>query len=328
MSDVEDELLRTIHILNTRVWRNRVDVQTIEGWLQGFGEHGRVGSQGRLHALYLLSRFMFFGDEEVRALLRSLYRDKFRYPIVSSIRSSSNHTVDEKIIQPKFKEALGRSRFLAMGNPSESGAHLLYHYRQENDLDTRVFINSHEIFALKSKQLTLADPKIERYVFIDDFCGSGSQAVRTWKAMKSISEAAARAGVKPKVNYHVLVGTAKGLARVRAETRFDDIECVLELDNSFRVFDPSSRYFKNPPKGVARDAALKWASKFGTRLQGKDDALGFGDGQLLLGFIHNTPNNTLPIFWHQGSSNQPWAPPFRRYYKLKASNSTAGVDRW
>ncbi len=316
MSDLEAELMSAIQALNACVWRNRVDGRTIEQWLKEFGADGQPGSRGRLHALYLLSRFMYFGDEEVRALLRALYRDHYRYPIVAEIRKQAGDTRDEGVLKAGFDLALSRTRFLAMGNPSESGTHLLYHYRQENELTSKQFISTHEIFDLTQKEPALADPDITRYVFIDDFCGSGIQGVRYSRAlMQRVTEAAQQAGVKPRIAYHVLVATSKGLQRVRQEAKFDEIACVLELDETFRAFDASSRYFRNAPDGIEREFAHALARLYGGQLS-SDEALGFDDGQLMLGFVHNTPNNTLPIFWHPGHSKRTWYPVFRRYYKL------------
>lgn len=262
-SDLEAEFLNAIQALNTCVWRDRVDTPTIEQWLKEFGTDCQPGTPGRLHALYLLSRFTYFGDQEVRALLRALYRDHFRYPIVTEIRRQAGDTRDEDVLRAGFALELSQTRFLGMGNPSESGAHLLYHYRQENELPTKRFISPHEIFDLTQKEPVLADPKITRYVFIDDFCGSGIQGVRYSRAlMQRISEAAEQAGVKPRIAYHVLVGTTKGLQRVRTEAKFDEISCVLERDETFRAFTKASRYFRNPPNGIelkfARVGAPLW----------------------------------------------------------------------
>jgi len=316
MSDLEADLLNAIQALNACVWKNRVDARTIEQWLKEFGTDGQPGTRGRLHALYLLSRFMYFGDEEVRALLRALYRDHYRYPIIAEVRREANDTRDDDLLRAGFDVALARTRFLAMGNPSESGTHLLYHYRQENDITSKLFISTHEIFDLTQKEPALADPSITRYVFIDDFCGSGVQGIRYSRAlMQRITDAAQQAGVKPRIAYHVLVGTSKGLERVRTEAQFDEIACVLELDETFRAFSETSRFFRNPPEGIDREFAHALARLYGGQLS-PDEALGFDDGQLMLGFVHNTPNNTLPIFWHPGHARMTWHPVFRRYYKL------------
>jgi hypothetical protein len=45
--------------------------------------------------------------------------------------------------------------------------------------------------------------------------------------------------------------------------------------------------------------------------------LGYRNGQLLVGFHHNTPDNTLPIVWKDDirCRGRPWEPVFRRYWK-------------
>src|SRR6266540_4347067 len=111
MSDLEAELMSAIQALNACVWRNRVDNPTIEQWLKEFGTDGQPGTPGRLHALYLLSRFMYFGDEEVRALLRALHRDHFRYPIVAKVRKQAGDTRDQNVIRAGFELALSQTRF-------------------------------------------------------------------------------------------------------------------------------------------------------------------------------------------------------------------------
>lgn len=327
MSELEAELLDVIQALDTCVWHNGVDASTIEEWLREFGVDGETGSEGRKHALYLLSRFMYFGDAEVRALLRALYRDHYRYPIIASIRKNNGDTRDEELLQTEYGRVLGSTRFLGMGNPSESGTHLLYHYRQENDLTSRLFISPHEIFDLTQKEPALADPAITRYVFIDDFCGSGIQGVRySREVLQRIRAAAEQTGVTPTVAYHVLIGTSKGLQRVQQNAQFDELACVLELDESFRAFEPMSRYFRNPPSGIDRETAMALARRFGEELSpGK--GLGFDGGQLMLGFFHNTPNNTLPIFWHPGHTERTWHPVFRRYYKISSPVRAKQVGR-
>jgi hypothetical protein len=46
-----------------------------------------------------------------------------------------------------------------------------------------------------------------------------------------------------------------------------------------------------------------------------DHSLGFENGQLLVGFHHNTPDNTLPIIWYDEEFAS-WTPIFKRYNKI------------
>ncbi len=64
----------------------------------------------RLNMLYLLSKFMYFGNRELRQLIVSLYRDLFKYPIVSAIRKDRNDTVDLDVINAAFEKELSKTK--------------------------------------------------------------------------------------------------------------------------------------------------------------------------------------------------------------------------
>jgi hypothetical protein len=245
-----------------------------------------------------------------------LFRDHFKYPIVARVRRRAADTSDPAFLQAAFEFALERTRFLGMGNPSESGTHLLYMFRQVNGLSKKQFIGTHEVFDLTQSVPSLADPAITRYVFIDDFCGSGEQAERySTGAVARMKAGAAQAGVRINVAYHVLLATQKGLQRVRTRTAFDEVACVMELDDSFRAFEPGSRYFRSAPPGIDRTFAASLARLFGLHLQ-PNAPFGYENGQLMLGFLHNTPDNVLPIFWHPGNTMKAWHPVFPRHRKF------------
>ena len=65
-------------------------------------------------------------------------------------------------------------------------------------------------------------------------------------------------------------------------------------------------------------ALLKMTEGYGKKLF-PAHPIGYEDGQLLLGFTHNTPDNAPPIFWDEGR-NTPWAPIFVRYDKNYGGN--------
>ena len=96
--------------------------------------------------------------------------------------------------------------------------------------------------------------------------------------------------------------------------KFDSVEAVFELDGSFQCFGQDSRYFVHKQEGVTREFAHQMCQQYGNRLE-PGHPLGFEDGQMLIGFHHNIPDNTLPIIWHNGSPGAPWRPMFRRYPK-------------
>ena len=143
---MKEHLQRKIKVLNERVWESRANWPAVLRWLENFDGQTASLEEERLHALYLLSQMMYFGAPEIRALLKSMYRDAYRYPIIESLRRAHGDTTDESLIASLFSRELLATRFLGIGNPSESGTHLLYHFRQENNLPKDLFINAHQIF--------------------------------------------------------------------------------------------------------------------------------------------------------------------------------------
>ena len=82
---------------------------------------------------------------------------------------------------------------------------------------------------------------LNRYVFIDDFCGSGHQAeVYSADIVEEIKSVSIQIS---KISYFVLCATSTGMDVIRNNTKFDVVRCVFELDDSFRCFSSSSRYF-------------------------------------------------------------------------------------
>ena len=319
--EIRDILLSKIKTLSDTIWDQKAREPQINAWLDNFITDANGTYEDRaLHALYLLSRFMYFGNRQMRELMRVLFRDLYRYPIVQQIRKTNGDTTDIHYIRRAFQEALDKTLFLGVGNPSESGSHLLYYFRQENGLPRTRFIHGHEIFKRShlsmqnpyAATLSLRDPSVDRYVFIDDFCGSGRQAEAYSKGIvddiKVLNPAI-------QVLYFVLLGTKKGMDAVRQRATFNIAQCVFELDESFQCFSSSSRYFPSPWPEITHAFGEDICRTYGETLDPKDP-LGYGNCQLLLGFQHNIPDNTLPIFWSEGSQEKPWVPLFKRYPKI------------
>jgi len=308
-----EELEETIQTLNSTVWEDQAQKEKLSAWLSNFNEpnYGNLNEQ-KLHAMYLLSQFMYFGIREIRELMRHLYQESFKYPLIRHIRKTNGNIKDLDFLYQEYEEILRKSRFLGMGNPSESGAHLLYYFRQENKLDKDLFINALDIFDNYSTGITLKDPQIENYVFIDDFCGSGKQA-------ESYSEKILTAlkNFKPtcKVYYFLLFGTQKGIEKIKSSTKFDHIEAVYSLDESFKCFSDDSRFFIDGMySNISKDFAKHIFESYGSKLW-PAHPLGYKDGQNLIGFYHNTPDNTLPVIWFNEDISK-WKPIFKRYHKL------------
>lgn len=313
------EMLRVrITVLNERVWENRNQWPQVEAWLENFdGRAGFDPEVEQLHALFLLSQFLFIGSAETRVLLQSVYRDLFLIPLIQEVRATLGGCRDPLIVETAVNEALAKTRFLGVGNPSESGVHLLYYFRQENRLGKSLFLDSAAVFTSTLGEdgkinRALAHPDVERYIFVDDVCGSGDTAVNYSDGI--VTELLA---LKPdaKLHYLAMFATHQGIEKVRSTKFGAGSAAVFELDDSYRCLSPGARILLDAPLHINAATLEKVAMSYGALLRPGFPG-GWGDNQLLLGFQHNTPDNSLPIMWAEGDASHPWTPAFKRYAKL------------
>ena len=313
MNNTEDALFRKLKVLNETIWESRADEPLVTEWLDNFTSSSSGTTNDRLHALFLLSNVIYFGSKQMRELMKSLFRDLYQYPILESIRRRNGDTISRDQITQAFSEELRRTQFLGVGNPSESGCHLLYYFRQENYLPKTHFVHTHQLFRRDSAtgSISIRSPDIRRYVFIDDFCGSGKQGT---EYSRDVVSELKRLNPDAFVAYYVIFATAHGIKKVRKDTKFDEVECVYELDSTFKCFSNKSRHFANLPSTIEKSYAEQMCRVYGSRLW-PSHPLGYDDCQLLIAFHHNTPDNTLPIIWYDEPDGVSWTPIFRRYPK-------------
>lgn len=301
---VEDQLKQKIKLLSTGPWSEQfTGGDILSKWLSNFNNDEYVPM------LYLLSNFMYFDNSCIRELLHRAYEDLYRRPQIFSIRRSHKNITDMGIINKEFKQILKNTRFIGIGNPSESSSHLLYYYRQENDLDTNLFINAYDAINPNSSTVLKG---VKRVVFIEDFCGSGDQAEEYYNKFVKIIKSQLPEII---IELHILFATEHGYNRI-SKLGYDDVKVIYTLNSSYKCFHEKSRFFPTLFKDDAgldlidKKVCADISEKYGLILA-PDFPFGYNDGQLLISFHHNTPNNTLPIFWY--SKN--WNPIFKRYTK-------------
>lgn len=315
---MEKNLLESkIRTLINHAWDGEVTWAEIEAWLNNFDGSIFDKTEEQLYAIFALSRYMYFGKKLVREMLKSLYRDHFYSPMRQRIRRNFNGTFDVNIIENSYRQELESTRFIGVGNPSESGAHLLYYFRQVNYLSKELFVDlaaalTHQV-SRESKELVinLREQKITRLVFFDDLVGSGTQAS---DYLTPYLNGIRATNPNIDIRFMSLFSTSAGLIRLNEPKLFDGkAMCLFELDDSFKAFDPESRYFSTSPDWFDRNKMLQLTRDYGRKLWPLHP-LGYKNGQLLIGFSHNTPDNVPPIFWC-GGTLAPWAPAFVRYHK-------------
>lgn len=315
-----DPLEDKISVLAKHAWDEEVRWAHIEAWLDNFTGEVFSAAIERKYALFALSRFMFFSKRMVREMLQSLYQEHFKAPMIQRIRRNFQGTKDTALLHKIFEQELKATRFLGVGNPSESGAHLLYFFRQANYLKKDLFVDfssAFEVSSVRKGASTIAgyaprEPGVHRYIFFDDLVGSGNQASsylsRQLNKIRRLNNSL-------DIRFMSLFSTTAGLNRLNEPSMFDGkAMCLFELDETFKAFSGNSRYFSNHPQWFDKDEMLQISQHYGRKLWFRHP-LGYDNGELLLGFSHNTPDNTLPLFWYDGK-HTPWSPVFLRYHKV------------
>ena len=186
-----------------------------------------------------------------------------------------------------------QTRYVGLGAYSESSCLVAYYYRSVNKIPLEFFINPDQAH----DGSFLAANGVRALVFLDDFIGSGNQAVKFWK---SLVESWGDDANRPKLLYSAFVACREGKAKVEENTGFE-VHVVRECD---KAFGKASTVFPDEK----REEARRTFERYGKLLFPKHP-LGYGDGQALVVFDHNTPNNTLPVIW---SDAEGWFPLFER----------------
>ena len=321
MKEFEKKLRRKLKILSDVIWDGKGRKSSIDNWLNNFNEE-----EFKVNILYLLTHFVYFNKIQVNEMLKSLYRDLYRYPIIVKARLENNNTLDPEIIENSFSKQLNKTRFVSLGSAGESSSHLLYPFGKINSIHKDYFISHNEIISTLEQ-----DGNVNNFIFLDDLAGSGTQASEYLnELLTTIKEN------HPSVefSYMVLICTTNALTNLEALGIFKEIKSVYLLDDSFKVFNENSRFYANEDnsKCINFETTKTFAAQYGKplfeqiwKMEGLSDdranslsdrdKLGFKRSQLLVGFDHNTPSNTLPIIWFN-EDVLPWNPIFPRFNKV------------
>lgn len=308
-NEYKDQLMK----LNSHAWDGDKQWPEIEEWLKNFNGDYCSKQEEQLLALHLLTNFIYFGNSTIREMLKACYQEQFIIPLKQKIRKNLSNSIDYIQINSLLKIEVEKTLFIGAGNPSESGAHLLYFFRQMNNLSKEMFSDFYGAFYqdIQSDALLPRSGNIKRYIFFDDLVASGTQITGYLKdSLAKIRQS----NPTIELNFMCLFSTTIGLNALNEPEMFNgNANCLFHLDDSYKVFDSESRNFSNtqePSLEKLKQFCLHYATHLGSPEQ---DKLGYKDSQLMIGFSYNTPDNTLPVFWCKHPVF--WTPIFARYSK-------------
>ena len=280
-----DDLKKQIMLTSGLVWHNNIDEPNINNWLSNFtGEVFNKKLEQHL-ALFLLANFVYYNEDEVRHLCRTLFQDFLHHTIAKNCDSNDK-------IEDEIQNVMSSSIFYNLGRPGESGAFVLYYFRQENNLPNDYFIF----------HPTEISKHIETVIFVDDVTlSSGPRG----QALNYIKSTMSKYFKDKKSTLLTFIATEKReLNKAGVE-----VHACIYLNDQNKCFSANSNIFRSYPQYLSKARSV--AMHYGRRLNPRGP-LGWNNSQRLFGFYYNTPDNTLPIFW---SKSNDWKPILKRYDK-------------
>jgi len=300
----EEEKLKLLDKINTKnkyVWANEKSSTEIQDWINNFDD------EDQLMALNIALGIKFYSKELIRSSLVALSKKIVTYlceennELRGDLYTSDDINESKKLIN-NFVEK--NCLFVSFGDACSSGAMLLYYYNKHLDFDK---INSTSLCEL------FTEDKYNSYSYIfliDDFIGTGDQAVETWyekKCGSSLGEFSQQFPLK-KIALTVLVASEIGIDEIENDIGKDNIKIIANdmITQKMNTFSPYSSLFKD---STSRSKARVSLYNLGKELNPRFP-LGYGSMALTIAFSHNTPDNTLPVIWKKTNS---WQPLFERH---------------
>ncbi|MDG6929826.1 MAG: hypothetical protein JRN10_01060 [Nitrososphaerota archaeon] len=230
----------------------------------------------------------------LKILKNVIFFDKTKiYNAYASVHKLLKHILGKKLSQVYF---------IPFGKISDSGTHMIYLYKSANNLT-----NAESMKKFKGVSdivdLLLADDLI--IVYLDDFIGSGMQAIKIWKGTEGRDSAQPFEAHLPnakKVFLAVVAAYDEGVQKIQKETNGKlEVLYGTSLSDKNKALSPNSQAFT--PKEKER-------INYYCNLTGSLFPTGFNDMQSTVVFEHNCPNDSLSILW---CDTPRWKGLFRRY---------------
>lgn len=194
-----------------------------------------------------------------------------------------------------IRHNLEKPCYVGFGPFGKSGPSIGYHFRLANAEHIAV----DDCISFEEIARTNLD-NYDSIILIDDFVGSGNQAIEFWVDTISLI---AQNKKEIQIIYVALAGYRDGKKNIESKTPIK-VEILHELTEFDKAFSPTNIFDDyheaNQVSRIFKSYGLSLEPKF---------PLGYGGNQALFSFFYNTPNNTLPIFW---STKKGWKPLFPR----------------
>lgn len=227
--------------------------QKLELWIQQFA------APDRDLAARLLDAVLFFGHAHIRTTFREL---------LAGLPGWSDSP----------ENRAGRWFFVPFsGSVGESGDSMMHAFRMATGMTQNKFKH---LFVHRSELVSLRPGAMDTVVLIDDFSGTGTQAIRAWREVfaEILTE-------EPKVVLLLVAATRIAVDVINDNTEMQ-LVCGTLFDEHHNLFSEACLHFSVQEKHTIE----RYCKRANRQIPH-----GSGDSGLLVVFAHRCPNNSLPI---------------------------------
>lgn len=258
-------------------------------------------------ALILADKIQYYNIDEVRYLWRLILTNRVKRYLFDDIFGDGYSGTPEDINNKFFEFIKNKCIFIGFGAIYKSGPHMIYLFQQAvSDLIKKDDIYFMEYSNFLSTEIDLSNKRV--IFFLDDFIGTGNQAVTEWNE-KIIVSNNYKKNQDIKYLYLALTGFLNGVNNIEKNTK-GKVKVIMgtqPMDDSFRCFSESSLIYENPKGRKKAEKIMKTAGRMLYKYP-----LGYENDQAAVAFYHNTPNNSLPVIWKKMKDGS-WYPLFERF---------------
>lgn len=285
------EIIELLASWDSNYYRGKqITSDTIRSWLAQFGA---LREQRAMFTV--LTGMKFYSDGFVRHKIREGHESRVVPNLVRTIKKGQQKRDDILV-----------SYFVGVG---KSGADLARMYATDCGILLENVVERGKL----GKQLRKTN-NLNAIVFVDDFIGTGTQLSRELKILDNeIGDVVLEKSIR--VVCMIVAATSEGYSEV--ERTLGNLRNNIELfvgeivNEEDMCFHPESNIFASKEE---REYARLVAKNYGEQLS-RTHPLGFKDQGLTVVFETSCPNNSLPILWHESSSDEGgvnWSPLFKR----------------
>ena len=277
-----------------QVWPVLEDFDS-EGWLSNFD------SNEKWVAEHLLVNFVYINERMTNSLLKASISNYFGTPF------DLNNPVTERsggiLDNTAFVICEGEKP-----NPTDSGNLFARKLRDQ--------LSCPENRILLPSQALARNKEFSRFIFIDDFAGSGNQFVETWKRKRQINRTElAFDDLSRDANlsfvYCCCIATKKAESKILETAPGIKLSPAHMISEHYSVVNPASPIWNDMDANNAIQIIQNTSRQAGYATEdcGENDWRGFHALGLSLAFNHGIPDASLPIFYSQRNK---WVPLMRR----------------